>query len=318
MRNKLILCVLIFILLAGCGGKDSDTAAGYALDTVVSVTVYDGQPADKYIEKIGDYEKLFSKTVQGSDIDRINNANGGPVQVSAGTIEMLKRCEYYYEVSGGKIDPTIGGVTKLWDFQSGKIPDKDAINEALKHVGFDKVVIDGNTVTLKDTKTELDLGFIAKGYIAGRLTADENSSILVNLGGNIAFNGEKPDSKPFKIGIEKPFSGGKSLVTMDLNGKNAVVTSGIYQRYFEKDGKIYHHILDAKTGYPVENDLYSVTIVMENATEADALSTTCYALGAKEGMELVENTPGAEAMFIDKNMNIKVSSGFPKYQMADE
>ena len=316
MKLKRLSAAVCVMLLCGCGAKSADTATDFVLDTVVTVSVYDGLPAKDYIELIKVYEKTFSATMADSDIAKINASDGEPVKVSPGTIEILESCRKYYELSGGRIDPTIGGVSRLWDFHGGgSVPDEAAIEEALTHVGFDKLVIDGDSVYLTDPETELDLGFIAKGYIGEKLTEDEMCTAVFDLGGNISVCGRKPGGRPFKIGIEKPFSGGEPIVTAEVSGERHFVTSGIYERYFEEDGKLYHHILDAKTGYPVENELYSVTVVTDDGIAADALSTTCFVLGSTDGMKLIEDTPGAEALFIDKNMEITVSSGFPEYTM---
>ncbi len=318
--EKLFLFLLLLMLISGCSDKKADTASAFALDTVISVTVYDGKPASEFIKETEDYERLFSATIEGSDIYRINAAGGEAVKVSPETIELLEKCRYYYEISDGRIDPTIGSVSSLWDFHqdedNASVPSEESINEALKHVGFDKLIIDGDNVILSDPGTKLDLGFIAKGYIADRLMETGCRAGLLNLGGNVSVCGTKTGNKLYRIGIEKPFSNGESLVTIDVSGKISVVTSGNYERYFEKNGYLYHHILDAKTGYPVENELSSVTIVSGDAVQADALSTTCFVMGTEEGMKLIENTPGAEALFIDKNLNISVSSGFPEYKTA--
>ena len=307
---------ICLILLCGCGSREPDTASAFALDTLVSVSVYDGTDASEYIDKICGYEKLFSKTVEASDISRINEAGGERVKVSPDTIELLKRCAYYYEISDGRIDPTIGGVSTLWDFHGeGKVPDPEDIKEALGHVGYDKLEIDDESVKLTDPETRLDPGFIAKGYIASKLMEYGEGPMLLNLGGNVSVRDEKPGGDGFKIGIEKPFSDGEPLVTMEISGRLHVVTSGSYERYFEEDGMLYHHILDAKTGYPVENELRSVTIVTDDGIAADALSTTCFVLGMEEGMKMIEDTPGTEALFIDKNTNIYTSSGFPEYRL---
>ena len=317
MRRKGILILICVFLLSGCGKKAPDSATGFMMDTVVNVTVYDGLAAADYLELIRGYEEKFSGTIEGSDIARINASGGEPVKVSPGTIEILEKCRQYYEISKGRIDPTIGSVSKLWDFHGeGRVPDKAVIEEALTHVGFDKVITDGDTVRLTDPETELDLGFIAKGYIAEKLTEDEMCSAVFNLGGNVSVCGKKPGSEKFKIGIEKPFSGGQTIVTTEVSGEYHFVTSGIYERCFEENGRLWHHILDAKTGWPVENELSSVTVVTSDGIAADALSTTCFVLGLEEGMKLIEDTPGAEALFIDKNMNITVSSGFPEYSVT--
>ncbi len=316
---KLKLSALIFtacLLLFCCGKKEPDNASGFALDTYVNIEVYEGRAAADLLGLIDEHEKLLSKSITDSDIARVNSADGGAVKVSAETLKLLRDCAYYYEISDGRIDPTIGSLSTLWDFkEADKVPSDEEIKEALKHVGFDKIVIEGDTVRLKDPGTRLDLGFIAKGYIAGCI-ADETQDALINLGGNIVVKGKKPGNKPFRIGIEKPFGGGAALLVFEVQGDVSVVTSGIDQRGFECGGRWYHHILDAKTGYPADNELLSVSILCADPETADALSTTCFVLGREEGSKLIENTEGAEALFIDKDMNITVSSGFPEYSLV--
>ena len=159
----------------------------------------------------------------------------------------------------------------------------------------------------------MDLGFIAKGFIADRLKESllekGVESALINLGGNILAVGSKPDGSPFEIGVRKPFdTQNTALTTLSLSDRS-LVSSGVYERYFEKDGKRYHHLLDPFTGYPVENGLLGVTILSSSSMEGDALSTTAFVLGPEEGMALIESLPDTEAVFITEDYKLHYSSG---------
>ena len=210
----------------------------------------------------------------------------------------------YSELSGGAFDLTIEPVSALWDFKADKptVPSSDAIAQAVSHVDYTKVDIRDNTVTLEDPEAGIDLGAIAKGYIADQvktyLKKQGIKHAIINLGGNVDVIGTKPDGSKYNIGIQKPFDeSGEAITSVQLKDQT-VVTSGIYERYFKKNGKLYHHILDPRTGYPCENNLHSVSIITDSSTKADALSTTCFLLGYEKGMELIQSMDGVEAIFI--------------------
>mgnify|MGYP000815389423 FL=1 len=176
---------------------------------------------------------------------------------------------------------------------------------------------DGTYTVDKPDKTVIDLGAIAKGYIADKirnfLLEKSINRGIINLGGNVLCVGEKSLDNPFLIGIKKPFSEDSvPLVTLRLNNKSAV-SSGNYERYFYQDGKLYHHILNPSTGYPYDNGLSDVTIISDASVTGDCLSTTCFALGADKGLELIESLSGIEAMFVMSDGTIKYSSGFSSY-----
>ncbi|MCD7744878.1 MAG: FAD:protein FMN transferase [Lachnospiraceae bacterium] len=202
------------------------------------------------------------------------------------------------------------------DSAASPIPSDAEIAEALSHVDYTAVSLDGTSVTLSDAAAEIDLGGIAKGYIADRLEeyllSQGIESALINLGGNVQTIGTKPDGSSWKIGIQKPFGQTSDLITVVECTGESVVTSGTYERYFEVDGTIYHHILDPKTGYPADNGLTSVTILADSSTECDALSTTCFLLGLEDGMALIESLDGIEALFITEDETMLRSSGFPE------
>ena len=137
-------------------------------------------------------------------------------------------------------------------------------------------------------------------------------SAVINLGGNVLCVGSRPDGTPFRVGLQRPFADrNETIATIEVSDLS-VVSSGIYERYFEQDGQLYHHILDPATGYPCENNLVAVTILSEESTDGDGLSTTCFALGLEKGMELIESLENVEAMFITEDNELHYSSGFPQ------
>lgn len=311
----MFFCLILFfsLFLTGCGSTQKVTQTVYALDTVITLTIYEPDKAsllEEAAKKIADYENKFSRTISGSEIDQINKADGSFVTVSDDTASLLSEALKYCALTDGKMDITISPAKDLWDFtgETKALPDADALAEAVTHVDYTGVEISKNQVRLTDPDAALDLGCIAKGYIADQIRSFlmENgiSAGILNFGGNVVCFGSKPDGTPYKIGIQKPFDKtGAILTSVDAKEDSftSVVTSGIYERYFELDGQIYHHILDSKTGYPVENDLYSVTILSDSSTQGDALSTTCLALGLTDGMKLIEDTEGVEAIFVTKD-----------------
>ena len=260
-----------------------------------------------------EYENLFSRTICGSDIYQINHADGKPVTVDSRTTELIKTALDYCKKSDGSVDITIAPAKDLWDFPTQEehadvsaLPDESKLNSALSHVDYHNVLVDDkqNTVTLSDPSAQIDLGFIAKGYIADQLKdyllSQGVKQAIINLGGNVVTIGAKADGTPYHIGIAKPFDDTQTAFTVDVTD-SSVVTSGIYERYFKIDDKIYHHILNSSTGYPVENDLASVTILSESSTEGDALSTTCLLLGEEPAEQLILETPGVDAVFITRD-----------------
>ena len=302
------------LLLTGCSGAKSSTQTDQDLtytdmlfDTVIKIQILD--PADESIldglKKLCEkYDTMFSATNTDSELYKLNHANGQPFTVSSETANLIQEGIHYSELSGGAFDLTIEPVSALWDFKADKptVPSSDAIAQAVSHVDYTKVDIQDNTVTLEDPEASIDLGAIAKGYIADQvktyLKKQGIKHAIINLGGNVDVIGTKPDGSKYNIGIQKPFDeSGEAITSVQLKDQT-VVTSGIYERYFKKNGKLYHHILDPRTGYPCENNLYSVSIITDSSTKADALSTTCFLLGYEKGMELIQSMDGVEAIFI--------------------
>ena len=311
------------LLLSGCSSPKNQAELTYTdvlFDTVISVQILDNAD-EELIQGCADicrkYDVMFSRTNEESEISKINHAGGKPVEVSDDTISIIETGIYYGDLSNGAFDITIGSVTNLWDFKSEEhiIPSVDSLKTAVSKVNYKDIIIKDNTVQLSDPDMMIDVGALAKGYIADRLKdylLDNGiEHALINLGGNVLVVGNKPDGSDFNIGIQKPFDEtGKPLTSVKLNDQT-VVTTGIYQRYFTTDDVLYHHILDPHTGYPCNNTLYSVSIITDSSLDADALSTTIFLLGFEKGMELINHLDGAEALFITDDMEIHYSDNFP-------
>ena len=328
MKYKRLTALLSasILLLSGCSGLPRERSQTYTdtlFDTVISVQIFDSVDEDVLdgCEKLcKKYDSMFSNKIEDSEISRINSAGGNPVEVSKETIKLIKKGIYYSEMSDGVFDITIAPVSNLWDFKAETplVPSPEAIAEAVSHVNYENIIIRDNTVKLTDPHAGIDLGAIAKGYIADRikdyLEEEGVRHAMINLGGNVLAMGSKLDGSDYNIGIQEPFDEtGEPITSVKISDKS-VVTSGIYQRYFKADGKIYHHILDPNTGYPCENNLYSVTILTDSSLTADALSTTCFLLGYDRGMKLINQLDNVDAVFITNDNQIHYSKNFQNNQ----
>ena len=180
-------------------------------------------------------------------------------------------------------------------------------------VGGDELLLDGNRAFLAREGMGVTLGAIAKGYIADKVkeTLIERgvTSAVINLGGNVLLIGSKPDGSPFRVGIQDPLGQSGSIIRYIDASDEALVSSGVYERYFTHEGKRYHHILDPFTGSPSESGVSGVTVICQRSADADALSTVCLLLGQEKGLELIEALPGTEAVFVSDDGTVTASSG---------
>ncbi|WP_415348830.1 FAD:protein FMN transferase, partial [Clostridium perfringens] len=265
------------------------------------------------------YEVLLSKTKKGSDIYNVNNSGMDGFNVHNETLNIINRSIYYSKLSQGNFDISVQPLLKLWNFKSEKkiIPNQKDIDENLKLVNYKNIVINRKNVRLKKNGMSIDLGGIAKGYIANKLKeyliSEGISSGIINLGGNVLCIGKKDNGENFKIGIQKPFSErGEVLGVLEICDKS-VVSSGIYERFFEKENKVYHHIINPKSGKPFETDLLQVTIISDDSMDGDALSTIALSFGEREGLDLINSIDGVEGIFINKDGNIRFTENFHQY-----
>jgi thiamine biosynthesis lipoprotein len=230
---------------------------------------------------------------------------------------LIARALAYGAESDGAFDITIGAVTRLWDFHEGVVPAPEQIAAALPHVDYRAVHVDEDacTVTLGDPEAALDLGGIAKGFIADAILDELEdagvTSAFVNLGGNVKVLGAKPDGSPWRVGVRDPESdaeSARSIARVTLEG-GSVVTSGLYERQFEQDGRRYWHILDPKTGYPVQTDLVSSSVLTESSLDGDAFATWMFLLGSEAALLLAESIPGLEALFVTEGGATSMTQG---------
>ena len=318
---KFVYIAVLLALLAGCAapGRSPQPLRRSALlmDTVVTVSLYGGgdeELIEACFDKCREYELVFSRTDPDSELYALNRA--GSMEVSEDLLSVIKTALYYCEYSGGAFDITMGAVSDLYAFSSEapRVPEEAELAEAVRHVGYETVRVEGNRVTLTDPETVMDLGAIAKGYIADRLAEflaqQGQASAVIDLGGNIRCVGSRPDGSPFRVGIQFPFRARSETVgAVEVRG-SSVVTSGVYERSFEADGVLYHHILRPDTGRPVENELAAVSILSPLSVDGDALSTVCFALGLEEGLALINALEGISAVFITEDMQIHCSDDF--------
>ena len=335
-----LLVALITLLMTACGGEESGNSSGQAeqvsdsgfyLDTECTITVYEmnaevGQEKiDEAFKLCEEYEKLLSKTIEGSDVYKINHAGAQPVKVDAETKNVIALSLKMSEESEGKFDITIGRLTDLWDFKADnpEVPAEDDIKAAIETVDYRNVRIDGNNITVKGGQSHIDLGGVAKGYISHKLAKHmEKKGVkhaIINLGGNVVTIGEKPGGESWNIGIQDPNGEGQEILGATKAKDEAIITSGVYERKFEENGKTYHHIIDPKTGYPVDNDIEGVTIKAssENAGLCDAYSTICLLMGVKDGKKFIEEKEGFEAVFFEKGGKITKTSGMDFEEMKE-
>ena len=367
------VCFLICILLTGCSTflqpdqKKELIKTGFAFNPTYTITLYEGGSEDlleKCAARCQEFEKVFSRTLKGSELynineiekvylevlnkkngikdgeaaeteikalaDPANNAvfhinNDGSIEFTVSDIlyEILEKGLYYSEKSKGVFDITIEPESSLWDFTSDnrKVPEDTKIKEAVKLTGYKNAALEDRKLVLEKPGMGIELGAIAKGFIADKLKEylKENgvTSGTVNLGGNVLCIGKKPDNSPFRIGIQHPFENRNEVITAVKAEDISVVSSGIYERYFIQDGKMYHHILDPSTGYPYNNGLVAVTIISGKSVDGDALSTTCFAMGLEKGLEFASSLENVYAVFITEDEKLHYSEGFKEMETGN-
>ena len=317
-----VLIIFAAVLLCGCTEKPKPIRqTELALGTVCTVSLFDS--GDKALlpasfSLISELENSISKNLRESEISALNrNAGLSPVKLSEPVFNLLTIAQKYSILSEGMFDVTIDPVVELWGIGTdhAAVPSRDALCHAVSLVDYRALVLDSDARTAFLPRKELavDLGGIAKGYIADQvrdfLVFGGASGGIIDLGGNILVFGRKPDGSDFRIGIQDPFGGRGSSIGVVTMAQGSVVTSGIYERFFEQDGKRYHHIFDTRTGFPVENTLAGVTVITQDSVSGDALSTAVFALGLEKGMALVEKNSGVDAIFITKDKEVFISSG---------
>jgi thiamine biosynthesis lipoprotein len=326
-------CLFALLLIFASCAPASPSRSEYALGTVCTVTLFEQSKDSVYRDifaRIREIDNLMSVNIPSSDVSRINAAAGiAGINVNKDTFTVIERAVFFAEISGGAFDPSVGPLVSLWGIggDDASVPSQEEIDKTLPMINWQDIELDAGThsVFLKREGMALDLGAIAKGYAADEAAAlIKNAGIkraIIDFGGNIVTLGEKKDKTPWKIGIQNPnerrglYFG--VLQVKNTDSKQTIVTSGVNERFFEKDGVRYHHILSTSTGYPVRDGLLSVTIIAANSMDADALSTTLFALGYEEGVKLLGAFQGTEVVFVFEDNSVRVTPG-ADFSVIDE
>lgn len=260
-------------------------------------------------EYIQNFENMVSHKIPTSELYRLNENNGEPMQISDEFYNIIETSLYYAEVTDGAFDITIASVTEIWD-ESETIPKQDAIDKALESVSYKNIVLlDDNHIQLKND-AKIELGAIGKGIATDYLLEIyEKNGIkkgIISLSGNVYLVGEKDIDTPWTIGVTDPESPTQHNISIKLTDVS-VVTAGAYERYFWYDDEFYHHIFDTQTGYPSKQDITSVTVVSKNSTLADVFSTSLFVMGFENAIEFLLDNPEIDAIIINADNQVYIT-----------
>lgn len=298
MKKILALIVIITALLCSCGEVYRYTdSTFYSMSTVVTV-ISDGDGDFSDVEGFAsDFESRVSRTRQNSEIYNLNH--NGTATLSDDTLYILEKSLEIAEKTDGAFNPCMGSITELWDITSGEnyVPADELVAGAVEKCNINSMQISENTVTVSDG-TKVDLGGIAKGYALEKMLEIEtngkaDANVCINLGGNIALAGSSQSNRKnneygWNVGITNPFD--KNGIVGTLKTSDCFIAiSGAYERFFEKDGVVYHHIFDPETGYPAKSDLASAAVINQSGIEGDALSTALFVMGFDKAVEFYKS-----------------------------
>lgn len=331
--NRFFSLIMIFSLLFlsacnGSGEKNSKQVSTnpasrteFLMGTVVTVKIYDkdkDEIVDLAFNRIENLARRITTEETASEISQINqNAGIRPVQVSKDIFTLTAAGKKYSELSDGSFDVTIGALSNLWriGFPDARKPSQQEIDEVLPLIDYKKIKLneDKQTVFLEKENMQIDLGGIAKGFITDEVVTllkdNDVTSAVVDLGGNIYVLGKNAKGKKWTVGIQDPFSPrGEIIGSIQLTNKS-VVTSGIYERYLEAKGEVYHHILNPEDGYPFDNEIAGVSVITEKSVDGDALSTLLFSKGIEDGLAFAEKLDGVEAVFVSKDNEVYLTEG---------
>lgn len=322
-RAFLTFSIILAFGLSGCFQQKNSAQSEFIFNTICSVNLYEDASEDMYSEifsRLRQIENVFNNYSPSSEISRVNEtAAENEVRVSEDFFTVLKTALDFCELSGGLFDITVGPLVKLWNVtgENPRVPSDEDFARVMPLVGYKNVILSENdsapTVRFAKEGVQLDLGAIAKGF-----AADEVEKILlekkvrravISLGGNVFVHGKKSRGEKWSVGIKNPFGEGNSATIFVQD--NSVVTSGGYERFFEKDGELYSHILNPETGFPMRTDLVSVTIICPNSMAADALSTSIFVCGLESVSRFAESPicPDFECVAIDKDGTVYATRG---------
>ncbi len=318
-KKKIVLSVLCVLLVAAvtvgaivfAGYKkeyDSREKSGLSMGSIVTIKLY-GDDTFKKLDVVKDLidnlDKEISRKIDTSAVSQLNKNGEGK---SATASDIILKCRKISEMTDGAFDLTVGSLSSLWDFDNDtqKVPSEDEIKKALSSVNYEKIAINGANIGIQKNQI-VDLGAVGKGAACDAAKAYLQKSgvkgAVISVGGSILAYGKRNKiGDKWRIAVRHPREENAYIGVINLS-EGFVSTSGDYEKYFEKDGKRYHHILDANTGYPADSGLISVTVVCDSGTLSDALSTACFILGEEKSKALLDEYSAA-AVFVDENLNV--------------
>lgn len=326
-KAKVFLTIVVFwglaVFLSGCTEEKFYTKDFFAMDTWMSVQIagdFSEEEMQKHLStieaRIRELENIFSVTLQGSDLYRVNNYAGETITIeNKDFINILSEALSYEQLTDRAFSPRLYKISREWGFTTGnyKVPEDFLIKSYLEEIDASEIfVTDGNVI--KTNGVMLDFGAIAKGYatdcIVEYIKENDIPKAIINLGGNVYVHGSRDENTGWSVGIADPFAD-RLLGIIDITDA-CVVTSGNYERYFEQNGVRYNHIIDSQTGYPAENSLASVTIISTDASYADALSTALFVMGTEKAIDFWKNNAGFEFILVTEDKEIYYSNELDK------
>lgn len=325
------VCMLICLCSCSVQGENNGKLQGektelFALNTIISITLY-GENNEQTVKEINEeiirLENLFSTTIEGSDIWNINTNSGSFVRVSEETFQVIEQSVRISQTTNGDFDISIFPVVKAWGFVSGeyRVPTEKELNKLLEQVDYHKIQLDKGDMSVKvEEGMQLDLGAVGKGYVSKRISEllkkEGETSAILNFGGNVELVGRKPNATLWSVGVKHPDS--EAAFAKVLVENCSVITSGGYQRKFKDKGKEYHHIIDPKNGYPANSGIISATVISENSTLADALSTAFYIGGVDKSTEIYKQYKNINFILLGSNGYVYISKGLEESFQLEE
>lgn len=334
MKKTVSLILLISMLAGFCSCapmRVDDTLNLTAMNTVMQITVFNSSRAENerilrlLSDRITEIDSLMDANNEESDVFKINNGEAETrIQVSPETAEVVSKAVSASYSTDNKFNITVMPVVKAWGFHNGTygVPAEGEVKKALSCVKSDGITVNtADNWVKKSDGVEITLGGIAKGYLGDELleiTKAEAVTALISLGGNIVLCGEKTDGSLWSVGVKNPYDNESLACTFKSRGNKSVVTSGGYERYFEYEGKSYHHIIDPKTGYPAESDLLSVTVIGAEGALCDAYSTALYVMGKEKAVAFASENNDFDFIFITTDNEILCTNGINDAECENE
>ena len=317
MKKPLFLVPLMFIIMSSCGENKAYSRDIFAMDTYMSVKAY-GKSAENTVSEceklIHQLDSELSVTDEKSCIYKLNASKGEPVEVTENASEIIRDAKKISLKTNGALDITMLPLVKEWGFIDGSyhIPESETIADLLENVGYQKIQLSDNTVTIPEG-FQIDLGSVAKGYTGDKvidmLKESGIKSAIISLGGNVQTLGRKTDGSEWKVAVRDPFQPDEDMCILSVTDK-AVVTSGNYERFFiGEDGKKYCHIFDPENGYPADKGLVSVTVIGDRGLICDALSTAVFVAGEQRAMKIISEYTDYDFIMVTDSGKILYTDG---------